>query len=383
MIIICSLVCFVPTAPLGAAINVTISHPQSSPIVGEPYDLSCLYNISEGFVAHTTTVLWIHPNRSNFTTSSIVFDALRATDSGEYTCTVTLPSPVLEMSEEVMQTYNLTIQCKLFNNYYAKIIKFKPAVPPPDVSISVPNTTLYAGSTVNITCNVILESKIDVNVMLNVTWLQGSANTTTNTTLISPPYTSSFTSILTLSPLSAGDNSITCLASILPVEETSQFLKKSPIQSASKILQIMSESIYLTCCTDPLLYDYNYYYCVDPTINVTISPSGPQIPNVGDTFNITCTVHRLDSVDPTFAYQWTNNSESDHSTISNRSTIVFSKLKLSNAGKYKCKVNVSSNYFVKGYVIGSNTYNLSIKSKQMYQFTLHAYMSDSLFFPSP
>ena len=245
MIIICSLVCFVPTAPLGAIINATIS-PQSNPIVGKPYNLSCLYNIPKGFMAHTTTVLWIHPNRTNFTTSSIEFNVLRPSDSGKYTCRVTL----MPQEAIAMQIYNLIIQRKLLNNYYAKIINFQPAVPPPNVSISVPNTTL-AGSTVNLTCNVILASKIDVNVTLNVTLLlnQGSAITTTNTTLISPPYNTSFTSILTLSPLSAADNNITCLASILPVEENTQFLLESPIQLASEILNIMSESIIVTYWT--------------------------------------------------------------------------------------------------------------------------------------
>ena len=91
----------------------------------------------------------------------------------------------------------------------------------------------------------ILVSEIDVDVILNVTWLQGSANTTTNTTLISPPYTSSFTSILTSSPLSAMDNNITCLTNILPIERNEKFLLESPIQSASEILNIMSESIIL------------------------------------------------------------------------------------------------------------------------------------------
>ena len=70
-------------------------------------------------------------------------------------------------------------------------------------------------------------------------------------------------------------------------------------------------------------------------------------------------------MDPTFAYQWTKDSEGDHSTISNLSTVAFPALKLPNAGEYECEVNVSSNYFVKGYVIGRNTYNLSIKSEQI------------------
>ena len=114
MIIICSLVYSVPTAPLqvGAIINVTISHPQSNPIVGEPYNLSCLYNVLEGFVKHEPTVLWMYPNQTNFTTSSIVFDALHASDSGKYKCRVILTSPVLDMQEEALQIYNLTIQRK-------------------------------------------------------------------------------------------------------------------------------------------------------------------------------------------------------------------------------------------------------------------------------
>ena len=119
---------------------------------------------------------------------------------------------------------------------------FQSTVPAPSVSIRVPDTTL-AGSTINITCNMILASEIDVDVILNVTWLQGSANTTTNTTLISPPYTTSFTSILTSSPLSAMDNNITCLTNILPIEGNAQFLLESPIQSASEILNIISKSI--------------------------------------------------------------------------------------------------------------------------------------------
>ena len=249
MIIICSLVCFVPTVPLGAVINATISHLQSSPIVGEPYNLSCLYDVLEGFVEHEPTVLWVYPDQTNFTTPSIVFDALHASDSGEYTCSVTLTSPVLDMPQEAMQTYNLTIQRKCKFNNYAKIINFQPAVPPPSISISAPNTIL-AGSTVNITCNVTLASEIDVNVTLNVTWLQGGTTETT-TTLISPePLSTSFTSILTSSPLSAADNNITCLASILPIGETSRFLKESPIQSASDNLNITSESVIILAVLD-------------------------------------------------------------------------------------------------------------------------------------
>jgi hypothetical protein len=100
-----------------------------------------------------------------------------------------------------------------------------------------------------------------------------------------------------------------------------------------------------------------------------IIPSSEQIPDVGNRFNITCTVYGLDSVDPKFAYQWTNESGHSIASSSSENTVVFSALELANAGKYKCEVNVSSNYFVNGHVIGRNTYNLSIKSKQMYLIT--------------
>lgn len=112
MIITRFLVYSVPTAPSDTFVNATISHPQNSPLVGDPYNLSCLYNVSKGFVAREPIVLWSHPNRINFTTFSIVFDALHASDSGKYTCRVTLNSPVLPMPKEIMQTYNLTIQRK-------------------------------------------------------------------------------------------------------------------------------------------------------------------------------------------------------------------------------------------------------------------------------
>ena len=108
----CSLVCFVPTVPSGPFINVTISYPQNNPIMGNPYNLSCLYNVSKGFVTQEPIVLWTHPNQTKFTNSTIVFEALQASDSGKFTCEVMLISPVLEEPKVAKETYNLTIQRK-------------------------------------------------------------------------------------------------------------------------------------------------------------------------------------------------------------------------------------------------------------------------------
>ena len=111
VIIACSFVYFVPTGPSYPFVNATIPHPQNNPIVGEPFNLTCLYNVSDGFI-HKPSVLWKYPNNTNHNSSSIVFDALHASDSGIYTCEVTLISPVLNNPEVATQTYSLTIQRK-------------------------------------------------------------------------------------------------------------------------------------------------------------------------------------------------------------------------------------------------------------------------------
>ena len=112
MIITYFLAYSVPTAPSDTFVDATIPYPQNNPLVGNPYNLSCLYSVSKGFVAHEPTVVWSHPDQTNFTNSSIVFDALQATDSGTYTCEVMLISPVLKERKVAKKTYNLTIQRK-------------------------------------------------------------------------------------------------------------------------------------------------------------------------------------------------------------------------------------------------------------------------------
>ena len=239
------------------------------------------------------------------------------------------------------------------------VISFSTSVPTPDVSISVPNTTLYAGSAMNLTCTATLTMEVDIDVMLNLTWFQGSTLGACDTTLISPPQ-NSFTKVLTLSPLNAIENNITCLAKIFPTENTSLFLKESSIESNSEILMVESESKLTLVVTIHVIV-----FCTDPTINVTITPSSKDTQNVRNAFNITCAVLGLDSVEPVFAYQWTSHSNDSIaiSSSENRSTILFPSLNFSDAGQYTCKVNVSSNYFTGGHEIGINTFNLSIRSK--------------------
>ena len=99
---------------------------------------------------------------------------------------------------------------------------------------------------------------------------------------------------------------------------------------------------------------------VDPTIDVSITPSTEQILNVGEAFNITCAARELDVVVPKYDYRWTRDGGN---SISDNATISFSSLDISNAGKYTCEVTISSNNFIGGYVSGMSSYNLSMQSK--------------------
>ena len=94
-------------------------------------------------------------------------------------------------------------------------------------------------------------------------------------------------------------------------------------------------------------------------------PSSEDIQNVGDKFNITCSVSGLVHLNPVFTYQWTNNS--DGFMLTTNSIISFPSLTLYDAGEYTCKVSVSSDYFVGRNVTGMKNYGLSIKRKLMTQ----------------
>ena len=362
MIITCSYVYFVPTAPSTSIVNATIIYPQNNPTVGQVYNLTCLYNVSEGFT-HTPTVLWRHPNGTNFNTSSIVFDMLRASDNGMYTCVVMLTSPALNQTEMAIDTYNLTIQRKHTSvKHCISLFYFLISipVPSPDISLSIPNTTLSAGSTINITCSVTFAKELDINVTLNITWFKGTtAVNMSNTTLISP-LSNPFTSVLTISSLSATENNITCSTKILPADETSLFLIASPTQSVSNTLMVDSKSVL----SQLLYYALIIIIMIDPPIDVTITPSSTDIQIVGNEFNITCVVSGVDGLTPTFTYQWTKDG-GDSISPNSESAVSFRSLIISNAGMYTCKVNVSSDHFHDGHVIGMKSYNLSIQGRQM------------------
>lgn len=87
------------------------------------------------------------------------------------------------------------------------------SVSDPIISLEIPDITLYVGTNVSVTCNIIFESSVDRNISVDVTWqcegIALSNNFNANRVSISPTIignTTAFHSTLTLSPLMARDN---------------------------------------------------------------------------------------------------------------------------------------------------------------------------------
>ena len=203
-----------------------------------------------------------------------------------------------------------------------------------------------------------LISEIDVDIIMNLTWFNESiAEISSDITLMLYPISSTYSSVLTLSPLSAMYRNISCSAYIVPFGNSSLFLIESPIQSVTKSLVIESKFILNQLHYTPVKSDI----IVDPAIDITITSNREVIRNIDEKFNITCSVSGLDSlsINPSFAYQWFK----DNKVVCNSSMLLFPSFTLSNAGNYTCKVNVSSSYFNAGNVIRMKSYSLFIRHK--------------------
>ena len=105
------------------------------------------------------------------------------------------------------------------------------AVSTPNVTISAP-PVLYAeiGNSLQVECNVYIDSSIANNITVSLTWFRGLTpifNTTDRITILSSISDSQslFTSSLTISPLSTTDNDyFTCRAGIVPFSGIDSFV---------------------------------------------------------------------------------------------------------------------------------------------------------------
>jgi hypothetical protein len=119
------------------------------------------------------------------------------------------------------------------------MIYFSLAVSTPDVVITVPPGPLFAGRTapLTLTCNISINSATDTDIAISdtdITWLRGSTHLSNDDARVTisrvTGFGRSFTSTLTLDPLSAADNTtFTCQARARPPPNVASFVIASDI----------------------------------------------------------------------------------------------------------------------------------------------------------
>ena len=222
-----------PTAPLLA---ISIAHSSSSVMAGQPLTLTCSTSVQEG-VNGSLSVTWTkddleQPGEVRSGSVSLHLTPLHTSHSGVYTCTARLiiPEVGVDVTESNMTT--VTIQSMLYNLSFHNSkydIDNIFTVLTPNVSVSVPPGPLFAGSTapLTLTCSISLNPATDTSVSvttMDITWLNGTTplSNSDDRVVISSLSGSqpSFTSTLTLSPLSTFDNTnFTCRARARPLPQ--------------------------------------------------------------------------------------------------------------------------------------------------------------------
>ena len=106
---------------------------------------------------------------------------------------------------------------------------------------------------------------------------------------------------------------------------------------------------------------YLFYSPTELDIEVNISYYG--ILQIGEDFNLTCTVFGVENLSRNIAYQWAKSSgTSDAQIINSSNTLSFLPLVYSDGGLYTCQVEISSTYLNR-IITFNDSRNVSVQSK--------------------
>ena len=221
--------------------------PDSSSIAGTSLNLSCDYTLSISVDTDITTsatwtinntVLDISDDDDDDSISSdgvnLIFSPLTTTYTGIYTCILTIiPSsqtPHVTVQEPVESSEeNIIVQSKVHSilhvMVYYKISPSLPAplslsVPDPDVVINLsPTGSLYAGTSLTLTCTMTLDPAVNNNEYINIEWSghQSISEDIYTVSDIMRVSGSNYTATLIISPLAVQDDDvmITCTATVI------------------------------------------------------------------------------------------------------------------------------------------------------------------------
>ena len=119
-------------------------------------------------------------------------------------------------------------------------------VPMPTVSVAPPSSPLYAGTTLSLTCTVTVESAVDVDVVVDITWerVQSSGDPITTISMATESTTNTYTDTLDIAILSSNDRAVNCIAIVRPTMSVTTIIN-SPQGNDNINIVVQSEEIFV------------------------------------------------------------------------------------------------------------------------------------------
>ena len=152
-----------------------------------------------------------------------------------------------------------------YQSAHDNIMTTIPAVPTPRINVTLPSSTLYAGTNLSVVCGISINAAVDNDISVNVTWLNGSVLLSNRTERIFISTLSStkpsFTSTLLIHPIVDVDNAsnFTCRASI---HSNRHFIERSNVGEGSIHISVKQRSQLIT--TLPCKYFYTFIVNLQP-----------------------------------------------------------------------------------------------------------------------
>ena len=228
---------------------------RNTSIAGERNSYMCTVTKTISGLEHQPLAVWVE-NGTEITeqgesNATLDFNQLNTSHGKVYYCRGILSSPALSTPLVMMENYTLVVNSK--SNILLKyMLTIRPlsAVPTPSINVTLLSSTVtvYAGTSLSVICDISINTAVDSDISVNVTWFNGSAPISNETERVSVlPLNGSkpsFTSDLLIHRLIDLDSTFnfSCQAS---VHSDSEFIERSntgegsihiPVQQRSQLI---------------------------------------------------------------------------------------------------------------------------------------------------
>ena len=322
---------------------------------GTTLNLTCDYTLSSSVdTTPQTAVTWMDdgvavdtsPGRISTDGATLSFSPLATSDTGNYTCTLTVTTSQTHVTvQEPQQSEVEDVRVQ------SKILFILPCIPPtnilcisllvpqPGVDVTLSHTApLYAGTGLTLTCTVTLDPNVDNSEMVVTDWgdIPEERYSVTDASDSGGTYTGS----LTISPLAdQDDGTYTCNVTVTGGSNVQQ-----ATASDNVTIDVIGKRTLYTACTVTVIP----LSTALPAPVVSISPASGS-PTAGQTYSLTCSVQVVAQLVVEPSIEWTRqdgtmlNASSDYSLQLN-----FNPVMTSNGSNYTCSIVIPGVEYVTG-----------------------------------